>query len=217
MVTDRGRWCFSSESSEHERNKGNYPEIQQVLRTLLTNLISSRILIPKRLDYNIPLKYEAMDELINLIEESGRLENAADFDLWGDTVIYTPHGEEVHQNIVSIESFRPDEKYFCVCFMSDNWLPMVKDKDDLIFSWNLEQYNQNYHRIPAFLKKLNTDLEWDNSDLLKRDDFFVTVQAGYDFFLKEDVISWEYKMKPNPEFDLNAYLAAMKKAKEQYS
>jgi hypothetical protein len=43
----------------------------------------------------------------------------------------------------------------------------------------------------------------------------VTTQAGYDFFLEESIIIREYDADPNPAFDLDAYLAAIKKAREQ--
>jgi hypothetical protein len=45
----------------------------------------------------------------------------------------------------------------------------------------------------------------------------VSLQVGYDFFMDDFVPEREYNMNPNPNFDMEAYLTAMEKAKDQYS
>jgi hypothetical protein len=214
MVYDRGRWLFDE---EYNGDNESYPAIRKSLRILMRNLISSKILLPKTLDLDIPLEYDTVDELLDQIEASGYLEDASEFDIWGDTVIYTPNGEEIHQDIISIEGFRTSAPFFVFTVRTDHWLPMMMNSENYDFTWNLEQYHLNYHRISNLLKKLDKDLGWKNNELLFNETRYLSIQAGYDFFLEESVISREYKKNPNLAFDLNAYLAAMKKAKERYS
>lgn len=215
MSSDRGCWCFSKQYNGDIHK--TYPEIRKSLRTLMENLISSKILIPKTLDFDIHLEYKTTDELLNCIEESGYLENAAEFSFWGDTVIYTSNEERISQNVISVQGFRTSSPSFCIDVKTDHWLPMMMDKDSFDFTWNLELYKLNYHRIPDLLKKLDEELGWENKGLLNTVQEFTTVQAGYDLFIKESVIIREYKANPNPDFDLDAYLIAMKHAIDQHS
>ncbi len=215
-MDERGRWAFNNKKYKSGAYNNGYPEIKDDLKGLLTNLISSKILIPTMLDRDFPLQYDSVDELVDLIEGSGRFKAAMFFSLWGETVINTATGEEVYKDIVSIETYYSSKQSFAFCINNDVWLPMMMNKEDLSFSWNLERYGLNYHRIPALLKKLNDELGWSNEELLVVDSMYIALQAGYDFFMDEFSINWEYNLNPNQDFDLEAYLEAMKKAKEQY-
>ncbi|SFD54470.1 hypothetical protein SAMN05518672_102370 [Chitinophaga sp. CF118] len=215
MISDRGCWLF--DGIYYGSYNESYPEIMKSLRILMENLISSKILLPKALYGNISLQYDTVDELLDQIEASGYLENAFEFAIWGDTIIYTPNGEEVHQDIIRIERFRTSGQDFGYVVRTDHWLPMMMDRETMDFTWNLEQYQLNYYRIPALLSKLNEELGWKNEELLFKEEWYLTVQAGYDFYLEESVIIREYEANPNPAFDLEAYLAAIKNAREKYT
>ncbi|SFD54444.1 hypothetical protein SAMN05518672_102369 [Chitinophaga sp. CF118] len=211
MSKDRGSWMFDGVSFE------KYPAIRKSLKILMENLISSKILFPKALNPNIPLKYDTIDELLDQIEATGYLGKAAEIGFLGDTVIYTPNGEEVLKDIIRIEGFVTSEQNFLFIVQTDHWLPMMMDNDTYEFTWNLELYQLNYHRIPALLEKLHEELGWKDKELLFLDEDFITLEAGYDFFIKESIIIREYEEKPNPAFDLDAYLAAIKNAREKYT
>ncbi len=215
MIKDRACWSF--DGAYHGDYKASYPAIRKSLQILMENLISSKILIPKTMDLDIPLKYDTVDELLDQIEGSGYLENGSEFDIWGETVLYTPYGDEIYQDIISIGRFIPTSQSFAFVVRTDQWLPMVMDGETYNFTWNLEMYQLNYHRIPTLLKNLDEKLGWENKDLLFKEEWYLTIQAGYDFFLEESVIIREYESNPNPAFDLNAYLDAIKQAKERYS
>ncbi|SFD54390.1 hypothetical protein SAMN05518672_102367 [Chitinophaga sp. CF118] len=209
MSKDRASWMFDGVSYEH------HSSIRKSLWILMENLISSKILFPKKMSGNIPLEYDTVDELLDQIEASGYLEKASSIDFSGDTVIYTSNGEEVYQNIICIESFLKSEQNFIITVKTDHWLPMMLDLETYDFTWNLDRYQLNYLRIAALLKKLHEELGWKNKELLLKESNFTTTQAGYDFFLEESIIIREYDADPNPAFDLNAYLEAIKRSGEQ--
>ncbi len=214
MIRDRGSWLFDDVYDGGHRD--SYPGIRDSLRILMTSLFSSKILVPNILGRDIPLRYDTVEELLDQIEASGYLDSTAEFDIRGETVIYIPQGEEVYQNIISIERFRITEPFFQFVVRTDHWFPMMTDSEMLKSSWNLERYHLNYHRIPALLKKLDQELDWKNEELLFTEEWYLSVQAGYDLFMEESVIARAYKKNPNPAFDLDAYLAAIKRAREQY-
>ncbi len=213
MIHDRGHWSFDDDYTPDYTK--SYPAIRKSLGIVLETLISTKILRPKRIG-SIPLVYTTVDELMEQIEATGYFEDASEFDINGDTVIHTSNGEEIFNNIISIDSFRTSEPYFVFVAGTDHWLPMMMDSKTLNFSWNVELYQLNYHRIPAVLKKLKEKLEWKNEDFFYQDDWFISSRAGFDFFLREYIITREYNDNPNPAFDLEAYLAVIAKAKELY-
>jgi hypothetical protein len=202
----RGYWRFEGLPYD------NYSSIRESLRVLMENLISSKILLPNRFG-DIPLEYSTVDELLDQIEASGYLQNGSELNFYGDTVIYTLNGEEVWDNIVSVDCFSPSSQFFYVAVMSDHWLPVMMERETYAFDWNIELYQLNYPRLPAFLEKLHEELGWKDENLLCKDSNFATIQAGYDLFIEESVVIREYKTNPNPAFDLDAYLAAIKNAK----
>jgi hypothetical protein len=210
MANSCGYWMFYGESYE------NALAVRKNLRILLENLISSKILLPKKIYRNVPLVYNTIDELLDQIEATGYWGRPFEFGISGDTVIYTSNGEEIHHGIIHISNFRTSTQSFMLYVDTDHWLPMRMD-EDYEFTWNLEKYQLNYHRIPALLKKLDEELGWENEDLSSMDEEFITLVAGYDFFIKESIIAREYDEKPNPDFDLDAYLAATKNAREKYT
>jgi hypothetical protein len=213
MSRERSRFYFSEDydGDIHE----NYPEVSKCLRIIFESLISSKIFLPKMMDAGIPLEYQTIDELMDLVEASGYLKNAADVNFWGDTVLYTSDGEVVYNNIISFEGFRPFEPFFSIVIKTDHWLPMMMDEETMDFTWNLELHKLNYHRIPAFLKKLKEDLGWKNEGFSFEDNYFASLKVGDDFFTEKSIIIREYEANPNPDFDLDAYLAAMQNAREQ--
>ncbi|PWV48780.1 hypothetical protein [Chitinophaga sp. S165] len=214
MIRDCGRWHF--DGIYYENHNESYPAIRESMRILMENLISSKILIPKRLTGGMSLEYDTVDELLDQVE-AFYLKDASEFDIEGDTIMYTPNGEQTSSNLVSIENFRISEQHFVFVVKTDYWLPMTMISEVFDFKWNLELYKLNYFRIPIFLKRLDKELGWENEELLLEENWFVSTQAGYDFFLRESMITRAYEENPNPDFDLNAYVDAIKMAKEQHS
>lgn len=207
MIRDRGCWLFDG---ANDGNNETYLEIRESPGILLENLISTKILIPKTLDRDISLEYNTVDELLTQIEASGYLETAVQFNILGDTVMHTLNGEEVLQDIIRIEGFRTTAQRFSFVVRTDHWLPMMMDIETLDFTWNLDHFHFNYHRIPALLNKLNKEPGWENEELLFKEEWYLTVQAGYDLYLEDSVIKREYEYQPNPNFELDVYLAAIK-------
>lgn len=214
MIRDLGRWPFYGKYAADYTKV--YPTVKGALRLLLENLISSRILLPTSLNQNTPLHYKDLDELMYQIEATGYLDAVTEFDIFGDTVMYTSTGEDVCQDITRIVGFRTSSPYFTFVIRKGDWLPMTINPDTEEFSWNLERYQLNYHRIPTLLKKLDVNLGWENEALTIADDYFATTKAGYDFFIEKTVIAWEYNQHPNPDFNLDAYLSAIKDTLDKY-
>lgn len=214
MNRDRGSWLFDGDIIANKND--SYEGIRESLKILMENLIASKILIPNSLDRKIPLQYFSVDELVDRIEETGYLSSASQFDIWGDTIIYTPEGEKIYNDIVCIEGFRTSSQSFNFTLRTDHWLPMMMDHETYRYTWNLETYHQNYPRIGELLKRLNEGLGWSNKELLFLEEWYLTVQAGYDLYLEEYVISKEYEKNINPLFDLDLYLSEIKNARAKY-
>src|SRR5262245_58965189 len=144
MIKDYGRWHF--DGIYYENDNKSYPVIRESLSILMENLISSKILIPRTLDGRITLEYDTVEELLDQIEECGYLKDASEFDVQGDTLIYTRNGEQIYSGLICIENFRISEQHFVFVVRTDHWLPMTMISDVFDFSWNLELYQLNYHR-----------------------------------------------------------------------
>ncbi|MFB6454160.1 hypothetical protein ACE38W_02730 [Chitinophaga sp. Hz27] len=214
MVEVTGIWGFSGVMNDENTDKP-YQEVRRDLRILLSNLISTGILIPRKINNEV-LVYETLDQLLEIIANSGRLDKSSRFNITGDTVIFTSAGSDIHHGIVTIEDFRTYEQFFMLKLNTDIWMPLVYDKEECEFSWNLDLYNRNYERIPTLLKQLDLELNWSSKSFLNPDGWLTTEQVGYDFFLMKDVVEREYRDNPNPNFNPVAYLEKARKAKEPY-
>lgn len=207
----RGSWHFDSNKYDYDYDISPYPEIRSDLKIILTILIESQLLIPKLLDgKNQKLEYKNIDDLISLIEKDNYLQTCFEFDISGDTVIYTEKGEEIHSSIFCLQSFRTFQQSFVLSTKSDIWMPMSFDENSHSYIWNLERYNLNNHRLSSVLKKINKSLGWENENLLQKEfNERGSLQIGYDIFLSQEVLIREYKENPNPDFNINEYLAKM--------
>ncbi|UUW07068.1 hypothetical protein NLG42_13245 [Flavobacterium plurextorum] len=207
----RGSWHFDSNKYDYDYDISPYPEIRSDLKIILTILIESQLLIPKLLDgKNQKLEYKNIDDLISLIEKDNYLQTCFEFDISGDTVIYTEKGEEIHSSIFCLQSFRTFQQSFVLSTKSDIWMPMSFDENSHSYIWNLERYNLNNHRLSSVLEKINKSLGWENENLLQKEfNERGSLQIGYDIFLSQEVLIREYKENPNPDFDINEYLAKM--------
>ncbi len=205
---NRGSWYFDNNKYGYDYENVPYPEIITDLKVLLNELVTSKMLIPKKLEgREEELVYNNVDELINLIIKDNYLKDCLEFSITGDTVIYTEHGEKVHSEIFSLVAFRTFQQSFMFSTYCDIWLPMAFDEDSFSFTWNLERHNLNYERLPALLKKINSNLFWGNENLLVKEfNERGSMQSGYDLFLTSEVIINEYDRNPNKKFDLNDYL-----------
>ena len=205
----RGSWHFDSNKYDYDYDISPYPEIRSDLKIILTILIESQLLIPKLLDgKNQKLEYKNIDDLISLIEKDNYLQTCFEFDISGDTVIYTEKGEEIHSSIFCLQSFRTFQQSFVLSTKSDIWMPMSFDENSHSYIWNLERYNLNNHRLSSVLKKINKSLGWENENLLQKEfNERGSLQIGYDIFLSQEVLIREYKENPNPDFNINEYLA----------
>ncbi|MFH6963627.1 hypothetical protein ACHRVK_14625 [Flavobacterium plurextorum] len=207
----RGSWHFDSNKYDYDYDISPYPEIRSDLKIILTILIESQLLIPKLLDgKNQKLEYKNIDDLISLIEKDNYLQTCFEFDISGDTVIYTEKGEEIHSSIFCLQSFRTFQQSFVLSTKSDIWMPMSFDENSHSYIWNLERYNLNNHRLSSVLEKINKSLGWENENLLQKEfNERGSLQIGYDIFLSQEVLIREYKENPNPDFNINEYLAKM--------
>lgn len=205
----RGSWHFDSNKYDYDYDISPYPEIRSDLKIILTILIESQLLIPKLLDgKNQKLEYKNIDDLISLIEKDNYLQTCFEFDISGDTVIYTEKGEEIHSSIFCLQSFRTFQQSFVLSTKSDIWMPMSFDENSHSYIWNLERYNLNNHRLSSVLEKINKSLGWENENLLQKEfNERGSLQIGYDIFLSQEVLIREYKENPNPDFNINEYLA----------
>ncbi len=205
----RAWWHFDSNKYGYDYDDNPYPEILSDLKTILNICIESRLLLPKWID-DTPLVYNDVDELIELIKASGRINEAPEFDIKGDTIIYLEENEKVFSNILSIKCYRTFQQSFAVEILSDIFLPMVFDEQTYDFNWNLECYALNYYRVPQVLEKIARVLNWENESLLvKENNERASVQIGYNFFLNPETITQQFKGKPNANFNLNKYLEEM--------
>ncbi len=208
----RGNWHFDSDKYGYNYDDAPYPEIINDLRKLFTELITTKMLFPRRIEgIDRQLNYGSIDELLEIIIESELLNNTFQFNIMGDTTIYTNNGEESYSEIFSVDCFRTFQQSFIISNYSDVWLPMAFDSSSYNFEWNLEYYNTNYKRLPSLLKNLSDVFSWENENLLiKNYQERGCIQVGNDLFLSEEVIRREYKDNPNPSFDLAAYLQKIK-------
>lgn len=209
----RGYWIFKNSKGIYDYDNAPYAEILDVLKIVLEELVKSQMLIPKEITGLEPnIEFKTVDELIDKIVKSNLLENTYEFDIKGDTVIYTNSGEEIHSGIFDLDDFRTFQQCFFITTKSDIWLPMAFDEDSYSYVWNLERYNLNYQRLPNVLNKINELLNWENFNTDIDYNERGSIQIGYDLFLSEEVITREYKDNPNPDFDLEDYLQKMKDA-----
>jgi hypothetical protein len=210
----RGFWLFDSRKYGYNYNITPYPEIISDLKILLTLLFESKMLIPKSIGGEgqyIDLRYDDIDQLIELIEESGYLQNSYEFDIIGETIIYSKKGEETYSGIFTIIGFRTFHQNFAVSTKSDIWLPMAFDEDSFSYIWNLELHYLNYNRLPFTLKKLNNILGWENNNLIVRENRERgCLQDGYDIYIAPEVIKREWKENPNSNFNIENYLLKIK-------
>lgn len=204
----RGSWHFDSNKYDYDYETSPYPEIRSDLKKVLTILIESKLLLPKSLEgTNGKLDYNTVDDLISLIEKDNYLQTCPEFDISGDTVIYTEKGEELHSNIFCLHSFRTFQQSFVLSTKSDIWLPMSFGEDSYSYVWNLERYHLNNNRLESVLKKVDENLGWENENLLQKEfNERGSLQIGRNIFLSKEVISREYQENPNLDFNINEYL-----------
>ncbi|WP_264551423.1 hypothetical protein [Flavobacterium sp. N2038] len=207
----RGSWHFDSNKYDYDYDIAPYPEIRSDLKTLLTILIESKLLIPKSLEgKNEKLDYNNIEDLISLIEKDNYLQTCFEFDINGDTVIYTEKGEETHSGIFCLQSFRTFQQSFVLSTKSDIWMPMSFDEDSYSYVWNLERYNLNNQRLSSVLEKVNKSLDWENENLLQKEfNERGSLQIGYNIFLSKEVLIREYEENPNPDFNIKEYIEKM--------
>lgn len=204
----RGSWHFDSNKYDYDYDISPYPEIRSDLKILLTILIESKLFLPRTLQgKNDKLDYNNIENLITLIEKDNYLQTCLEFDIYGDTIIYTKKGEELHSDIFSLQSFRTFQQSFVLSTKSDIWMPMSFDEDSFSYVWNLERYNLNNNRLVSVLKKLNENLGWENESLLQKEfNERGSLQIGYNIFLSKEVLVKEYNENPNFDFNINEYL-----------
>jgi hypothetical protein len=204
----RGSWHFDSNKYDYDYDIAPYPEIRSDLKTLLTILIESKLLIPKSLEgKNEKLDYNNIEALISLIEKDNYLQTCFEFDINGDTVIYTEKGEEIHSGIFCLQNFRTFQQSFVLSTKSDIWMPMSFDEDSYSYVWNLERYNLNNHRLSSVLEKVNKSLGWENENLLQKEfNERGSLQIGYNIFLSKEVLIRVCQENPNTNFDIKNYL-----------
>jgi hypothetical protein len=204
----RGSWHFDSNNYDYDYDISPYPEIRSDLKILLSILIESKLLIPKSLEgKNEKLDFNNIEDLISLIEKDNYLQTCFEFDIRGDTIIYTEKGEEIHSGVFCLQSFRTFQQSFVLSTKSDIWMPMSFDEDSHSYIWNLERYNLNNYRLSSVLEKINRSLGWHNENLLQKEfNERGSLQIGYNIFLSKEVIVREYKENPNPNFNINEYL-----------
>lgn len=209
----RGNWIYDNNKYGYNYDDIPYPEILDDLKILLSELITSELLIPKKIQgIEEELKFNSADDIINLIIESGLLKRTYEFDISGDTIIFTDGGREVHNGIFSLKGFRTFQQSFTLSAYSDVWLPMAFDEDNFVFVWNLERYNFNHSRLVSLLNRLNHNLKWSNDSMEHIEQTERgAIRIGYDFFLSEDVIKQEFELNPNNNFDLNEYISRISK------
>lgn len=209
----RGNWVFDNNKYGYDYCNAPYPEIIIDLKLLLTELIDSKLLIPNKIKgIEKELKYNTIDDIINIIIDSNLLENAYEFNITGETIIYTNKGEEVYHGIISLNDFRTFQQNFVLATYSDVWLPMAFDEDEYKFVWNIERFNLNYTRLVSLLNRLNHNLKWSNNS--KEDiEYFErgVIQVGYELFLTKEVIAKEFELNPNNNFYLREYLLKISK------
>jgi hypothetical protein len=183
-----------------------YSDFYEDLFKILTILEKHKMLIPKFIGRELmePLTIISTD-ISGIIEEIKQYGNGAYFPLFGDTIIFTESGEEIHHSIftLSIECYR---KYIMLSTKSDVWLPMSVDFDTYWFHWNLERYNLNYHRLEAVLNEIRITFNWEEDSHMEID-VNRALKLGYKIFMEENHIKQNYKDDPNPDFNLGAYLA----------
>ncbi len=202
-IENRGSWLFSNQKYDYDFP---YIGIELTLKVLLTELMESKILIPRMLEDGKKLNYSNVDELVDIILEYIFSSKVSEIDIYGDTIIYTSKGYFSHPDIFSIQGFRTTMKNFSLDIYSDVFLPMILNYEDFSYSWNLECYNLNYHRLPSLLKKISEILPWKNKSLLDDDQTNWAYQSGLDLFICKDVILQEYEKNPNPNFDIEGYI-----------
>lgn len=208
----RGFWLFENTNVSYDYSMIPDNRIMEVLKVLLTELISSKLLLPKEISgVQFNFKNKTIDEIIDIINESNLLNDAFEFSIYGDTVIYTNVGEEVHSGIFSVESFRTFQQSFVLETKSDVWLPMAFDENKFEFVWNLERYKLNNNRLTSILQKINDSLKWNEPSDLREHNEIGALQIGFNLFLNKEVIIQEYNTNPNKDFNLSLYLSQLSK------
>lgn len=209
----RGYWIFDNSKGIYDYENTPYTEILEVLKIVLEELVTSKMLIPKKITgIEAELEYNTVDELIDQIIKSDLLENTSEFDITGDTVIYTNTGEEIHSGIFDLDSFRTFQQCFFITTKSDIWLPMAFDEDSYSYVWNLERYNLNYQRLPNVLNKINELLNWENLNTEIHYYERGSMQVKSDLFLSKEIITSEFNSNSNPNFNLINYISKLSKS-----
>lgn len=209
----RGHWMFSSNKYGYDYENSPYAEILDVLKIILEELVKSKMLIPKKINgIESNLEYNTVDELIDQIVKSNLLENTFEFDITGDTIIYTNTGEEIHSGIFELNSFRTFQECFFISTKSDVWLPMAFDEDRYSFVWNIERYNLNYQRLPNVLNKILELLNWESFTAEVEYNELGTLQVKSDLFLSEEIITREFNSNPNTNFNFINYISKLSKS-----
>ncbi|MCH4830028.1 MULTISPECIES: hypothetical protein [Flavobacterium] len=209
----RGHWHFDNSKGIYDYENSPYAEILDVLKIVLEELVTSKMLIPRKIQgIESVLKYNTVDELIDQIVKSNLLENTFEFDIIGDTIIYTNTGEEIHSGIFELNSFRTFQQCFFISTKSDVWLPMAFDEDSYSFVWNIERYNLNYQRLPNVLNKIIKLLNWESFTAEVVYNELGTLQVKSDLFLSEEIITREFNSNPNTSFNLINYISKVSKS-----
>lgn len=209
----KGFWSFSDDELGDMSADVPYYNCKQVLIELLDLLKDSKLLLPRKMVMNrieIPCDL-GTEELVDLIFKTK--EAKCDFDITGDTIIYTKSGEELYSGIFELVDFRMYEQSISLRTRSDIWLPMAFDIDTYKYYWNLERYELNYHRIEKILERINSCLSWNSNSQNERDHYdFGFIQIGYKLFLDGMILKREYEKNPNVDFDIDAYLKEIDEA-----
>ncbi|WP_428223321.1 hypothetical protein [Flavobacterium sp.] len=209
----RGHRHFDNSKGIYDYENAPYTEILDVLKIILEELVKSKMLIPKRINgIESDLEYSTVDELVDKIFKSNLLENTFEFDITGDTIIYTNTGEELHSGIFELNSFRTFQQCFSILTKSDIWLPMAFDEDSNAFVWNIERYNLNYQRLPNVLNKINELLHWEPFPTKIVYNEMGALQVKSDIFLSEEIITREFNSNPNTNFNLINYISKLSKS-----
>lgn len=209
----KGHWHFDNSKGIYDYENSPYAEILDVLKIVLEELVKSKMLIPKKINgIESDLEYGTVEELIGEIFKSNLLENTFEFDITGDTIIYTNTGEEIHSGIFEINSFRTFQQCFFILTKSDVWLPMAFDEDSNSFVWNIERYNLNYQRLPNVLNKIIELLNWESFTAEVEYNELGTLQVKSDLFLNEEIITREFNSNPNTNFNLINYISKVSKS-----
>lgn len=212
----KGSWLFSRKRNPEystEDGKFAYPEYFDILDTVMDILFKYKLLIPTKINSTI-IQANVISEFSNQAKQIIGEKFGAN--IRGNTIIYTDQGEEIHSNILHLD-FPAYENldYVFIALYSYIFLPLIFNKEDYDFEWNLECYYLNHHRIKNALQEIDLVLKWKNTTKYDCDNYEMGVmQIGFKTFMYEQVIKDKYEEEPPDEpFDLEAYLQEIKEAR----